>query len=292
MNNRVIKILGVLLVIVCLTSCFNNEKEQNDESINTAITNVHDEKNTIINNTRIKEDLKEKDEQIDNVGVRLSEYDIVSEVYKEEGDAMRVCIEYPQITGLYDEGKQKEVNKLLKDEALKILKYYNDFKEQYLDLNVKYYISLKSEYILSIKYIGLGELEMSPHPDKIFYTTNLDFTNGKRLRLCDFVNINEQLVNTLYYAEFTPIAAPDEVYVIKEHDTYENATRSFLNADNMEDRSLVFSYFTDGAIVISIPVFYALGGSAEFEIKYHDLTKYLSENSTGVKDLMYLKLTY
>ncbi|WP_459195761.1 hypothetical protein [Wukongibacter baidiensis] len=50
----------------------------------------------------------------------------------------------------------------------------------------------------------------------------------KRLRLVDVVNVNQEIVNMLFNSEFKPIVAPDEIYVLRKHDIYEQAEARFL----------------------------------------------------------------
>lgn len=249
MNNKNIVFISILIFTICLTGC-NNADNINDS----------------------QEELEE---------LNVFSYDISSMTYTVEDDDNNISIEYPVVSGLSDEVNQKKINELIKAEALKVYNtYYCEDRDYlgHLNLDIEYTISLENEYILSIQYYGLGNLENAPHPHKLFYTTNIDMMMGNRLRLVDLVNIEEELINMFISGKFEPLCQVQDEFDLGYYGSYDGAEESFINADNMES---VFSYLTNDSLGISIPVSHAIGGHAEFEIKYKDITEYLASDSDG-----------
>ncbi|AIQ14915.1 PdaC/SigV domain-containing protein [Paenibacillus durus] len=188
-------------------------------------------------------------------------------------DKLNYNIKYPQLSGLIDVDKQKKINNTLKDEALKVLKYY---EEPYgsVDVNIDYKIVLKTTNILSIQYSGVGYVSNAAHPNNLFYTTNINIKAGKRLRLKDIVNIDEDLASKFLNDGFKALW-PEQGEALK-HITNEEVQQNFKDADSLdnigtEKQSDVFSYFTNDSLGISISVSHAIGDHAEFEIKYQDI---------------------
>lgn len=298
MKNKIVKLTSILIVITYLTSCTNKSMisqsnkvlDEDNEMDDTIAIDIDDEKESnnsgIQKSENINKNSEDKQEKVDDI--KGTEYKVMDGTYIEEVDNRNINIKFPQITGLVDEDNEKEINSLLKAEALKVLSYYEDdySKEQHLNLDIKYSISLSNKYILSVQYFGLGELEKAPRPHKLFYTTNIDINLGKKLRLVELLNLDKELANMLFNAEFTPIAAPEETYVLKEDNTYEEVKASFISADNVDKTNSVFTFFTDESFVISVPALDALGGSAELKIKYQDLTKYLSDVNNEIKEFV------
>lgn len=174
---------------------------------------------------------------------------------------------------LSDNDKQKKINLILKGEALKVLRYYED-SEGFLELDINYKVTLSSAKVLSIQYSGLGDVDTAAHPNNLFYTNNIDVSTGNRLRLKDVINIDENCVNKFFNGQFKALW-PEQREQLK-HLTSERMLKYFNEADSLdnigtEKQSDVFSYFTNDSLGISISVSHAIGDHAEFEIKYQDL---------------------
>lgn len=225
-----------------------------------------------------------KTEELDQI--TDNSYEISTIIYTEEDDNNNISIEYPKVSGLSDEAKQKTINDMIKAEALKVYDDYNYEDRGHLSLDIEYNITLKNGYILSIQYFGLGDVEMAPHPHKLFYTTNIDMKMGNRLRLVDLVNIKEKLINMFINGEFKPLWPEQEEVALSNYGTYDVAKESLINADSIDNMGSVFSYLTNDTLGISIPAAHAIGGHAEFEIKYKDIAEYLKDDSEGWKEFM------
>lgn len=204
-------------------------------------------------------------------------------------DTLNYNIKYPQLSGLSDVDKQKQINNILKDEALKVLKYYEEPYGGFLDVDIEYKITLKTMTILSIQYSGDGYVSHAAHPNNLFYTTNINIKTGKRLRLTDIVNIDEDFASKFLNDGFK--ALWPEQRVVLQDITNKEIQRNFKNADSLdnigtEKKSDVFSYFTNDSMGISISVSHAIGDHAEFEIKYQDIKNNIKSESEIWNDLL------
>ena len=204
-----------------------------------------------------------------------NDYEVNKFNYSKHDDTLQCDIQYPQISGLKDSEKQENINKILKDETLKVLTYYED-PFGAVELSIDYEIRLKDSRVLSIQYSGLGMVSNAAHPDKLFYTTNISIKSGDRLRLRDVVNIDRDFADQFINGEFIAVWDFQGEEIDLTHYTNEKIQEYFMEADSLdnigtEKQSDVFSYFTADSLGISIPVRFAIGGHAEFEIKYQDI---------------------
>lgn len=217
------------------------------------------------------------------------DYKVTELICSKSDNAFKYDIKYPQISGLSDQDKQKRINGILKDEALKVLKYYeNPFGS--VELNINYKVSLKDANVLSIQYSGVGSVDTAAHPNSLFYTTNIDINTGNRIRLKDVVNIDKKLADKFLSGGFKALW-PEQSEAL-EHHTSEEMQESFKKADSLdsigtEEQSDVFSYFTTDSLGISISVGHAMGDHAEFEIKYQDLNDNIKTENEIWKDLLH-----
>ena len=200
-------------------------------------------------------------------------YKIVSETYDNNKGTK---ISYPQISDLSDAEKQKELNEIIKNEALKGNNYYKDVDGE-VTIDIKYKIVCQEQELLSIIYSGVGNVSGAAHPSNLFYTTNLDITNRKNLKLNDIVNINDDFVNKLINGSFKAVNSEYEAEYKSEINmvTLEDWKKNLLAADPSDKMGSEFSYMTKDSLGISIGVMHALGDHTEFEIKYKDIWKYI-----------------
>lgn len=205
--------------------------------------------------------------------VSQGSYKIVSETYDNNKGTK---ISYPQISDLNDAEKQKELNEIIKNEALKGNNYYKDVDGE-VTIDINYKIVCQEPELLSIIYSGVGNVSGAAHPSNLFYTTNLDITNRKNLRLNDIVNINDDFVNMLINGSFKAVNSEYEAEYKSEINmlTLEDWKKRLLAADPSDKMGSEFSYMTKDSLGISIGVMHALGDHTEFEIKYKDIWKYI-----------------
>lgn len=216
-------------------------------------------------------------------------YKLIELKYSKSDSKMKCDIKYPKVSGLSDDDKQKKINLILKDEALKVLNYYEGF-EGNLELNINYKVTLSSAKVLSIQYSGLGDVDTAAHPNNLFYTTNIDISTGNRLILKDIINIDKDFIDKFFNGQFKPLW-PEQSEELK-HLTKEEIQENFKEADSLdnigtEKQSDVFSYFTNDSLGISVSVSHAIGDHAEFEIKYQDLKGNRKTENEIWKDLLH-----
>lgn len=202
----------------------------------------------------------------------VSSNGMTDEITKESYTDNDIKINYPQIKNLSDSNKQKIVNKIIKNEALKGLNYYSGTNSG-LTMEINYDIKLKSANLLSIQYSGIGSVKRVAHPNNLFYTTNIDINKGCRLRLKDIVTIDEHFVEA--FKKDKKALNPEHSSLLDSFSD-EDLIKDFRRADSLdnigtENQSDTFSYLTKDSLGISISVGHAAGDHAEFEIKYRDI---------------------
>ncbi|WP_315066718.1 hypothetical protein [uncultured Clostridium sp.] len=200
-----------------------------------------------------------------------SSYKIISETYDNNKGTK---INYPQIINFNDAEKQKELNEIIKNEALKGNNYYKDVDGD-ITIDIDYKIVCQESELLSIIYSGVGNVLEAAHPSNLFYTTNLDIKNKRKLRLSDIVDINDDFVNMLVIGKFKAVNSEYESEYKSEINmvTPDDWKKRLLAADPSDNMGSEFSYMTKDSLGISIGVMHALGDHAEFEIKYKDILK-------------------
>lgn len=264
MLKKAIMIILILLLTITLGACDKDESrlpltENIENKAHTAVPAVE---KTESKNTQQKPDAKN---DIDYIVTGLN--------YSKGDDKLKYDIKYPQISGLSNTDRQKKINKTLKDEAVKVLKYYEDPYGS-VEMNIDYKVVAKDTNILSIRYTGVGSVSNAAHLNSLFFTTNININTGDRLRLKDVANIDENFANKFLSGKFKALR-PEHSEVLKQL-SIKDVQDIFNEADSLdnigtEKQSDVFSYFTNDSLGISISVGHALGGHAEFEIKYRDL---------------------
>lgn len=202
-----------------------------------------------------------------------SSYKIISEIYDNNKGTK---INYPQITDLSDAEKQKGLNEIIKNEALKGNNYYKDVDGD-VTIDINYKIVCQEPEFLSIIYSGVGNVSGAAHPSNLFYTTNLDIINTKILSLNDIVDIDDDFVNMFTNGKFKAVNSDYESEYKSEISmvTFDDWKKRLLTADPSDKMGSEFSYMTKDSLGISIGVMHALGDHAEFEIKYKDIWKYI-----------------
>lgn len=198
-----------------------------------------------------------------------------------------IKINYPQITNLSDANKQKIINNIIKNEALKVLNYYSE-TESGLTLEINYDIKRKGANLLSIQYLGIGNVKGAAHPNNLFYTTNINMSKGTRLRLKDVVNIDENFIRKFKDREFKPLKSEDSGMIDSSDLIKQFSKADSLDNIGIEDQSDIFSYLTKDSLGINISVSHAAGDHVEFEIKYKDIANNVKVENEVWKDFSHL----
>ena len=211
-------------------------------------------------------------------------YELISQTYSEAG----VQIDYPQIRDFSDQTKEAVINKLIKDEALKILLYYQS-EEANFNLEIAFNVTWQSKELLSVQYTGIGYAEGAAYPNKLFYTTNINLMSGEKIKLADVVFIDRAFIDRFRDGEL--VSGEEAV-----RDELKAAFQAYLSAMTADDLIALFhkadfsgdsgdsgetgftlaesySYFTGDSLGISIGVPHVLGDYAQYELKYSDIAE-------------------
>ena len=206
----------------------------------------------------------------------VASYVLTSQTYSDAG----VQIEFPQISEFGDQTKEAAINDLIKDEALKILQYYQS-EEAKLNLEVAFSVTWQSKGLLSVQYSGIGYTEGAAYPNKLFYTTNINLMSGEKIKLADVVFIDRAFIDQFRDGELVSgeEAVSDELKAALQEYlsamTADDLIALFQKADFSGDTGLAlaegYSYFTGDSLGISIGVPHVLGDYAQYELKYSDI---------------------
>ncbi|TSI10765.1 DUF4163 domain-containing protein [Lysinibacillus sp. BW-2-10] len=249
------KLIGkTLLVIFVLTlSACGSEKSTSTLEV----TKMEDGNNQIV----AEQKLEDRD------------YELITETYSKDN----VTIEYPQIIHFKDEGKQHEINELIKKEALAPFLQTIQLLEpdQKYEAEGKYEIKLKNNYMLSIAYKSYNNISPSAHPYYLFFTTNIDLNTGNQLFLSDFVKkIDNEFITKLKNAKYVGNLGEEYKQQIKElvFGQYNSDEELIAALTNSKDHdSGIYVYVTENALGISRPVAHVAGDHAQFEIDFSEL---------------------
>jgi len=194
-------------------------------------------------------------------------YVVIDKNYTEHG----ISITYPQVTGLPDDDLEHKINSLLENDALEgALRFYPDKTD--LTMEVDYAIVWQGSRILSIKFEGYAYVEGAAHPNNLFYTSNIDVPNGKKIYLDEVAKIDENLLAKLrpnYVGSISEEQLPEVLDIILDR----NALSLLEQADYAKTTTdSAYSYFTKDALGISLPAPYVLGSHVEFELPYREIS--------------------
>lgn len=117
-------------------------------------------------------------------------YNIETAVYEEGA----VRVEYPQLTGMTDEGRQQEINEKIRRAVVDSIS-----ADQLTSYELKYETATKGDGIASFIFRGIKFYENSAYPSNLIQTLNIDLNTGKNIRLKDFSDI-ASVVSSLEFA--------------------------------------------------------------------------------------------
>jgi len=121
-------------------------------------------------------------------------YSIITETF-EQGN---VNVQYPQISGLGDDEKEKAINYLISDHILyTVIKVQDEslMAEQTLELN--YQVTAQTTGILSILYTGSANIEGSAFATNNVYAITIDLEDVIGLKLSDFTEVDTDLAKKI-----------------------------------------------------------------------------------------------
>ncbi|WP_164931519.1 PdaC/SigV domain-containing protein [Longirhabdus pacifica] len=265
-------ILGMIIsLLILLTACDINSSEeniitsQNNISIEVEDSNTH---------------TKEENNNFEDVSASKSDYTFIEQSYISSENSNNIIINYPQLSNVEDITKQKAINAIIKNESLKVLSTY-DASVENLTLKINYEIKFNDTDIISIAYSGVGYVKGAAHPNKLYYTTNVNVEKATKLRLEDMITLDEKFVQKILNGEFT-VLNEDQETVLSLY-TNDELMERLTYADTMgeNDRyTYAFSYFTEDVLGISFSVPYGAGSHLEIEIHYEEIESHMHDNIT------------
>lgn len=200
-----------------------------------------------------------------------------------------IMINYPQLKNLKDTNLTDLINRVIKSEAIKVLKNY-DGGINNLTLKVDYNINWMSNNILSIQYIGTEYIKNELNTNNVFYTTNIDINKGTKIRLKDIINIDDSFIKKIKNGKYKAFSNQVDLDKKSKEEINQNTNSELIkylsNADDISalNELSAFSYFTKDSIGISFGVSHEIGDHAEFEIKYKDMNDNIKVKNTIWKD--------
>lgn len=114
-----------------------------------------------------------------------------------------IHIQYPQIEALGDDGRENEINALIKNDIWEsqvediIEACQTDGGSCRLNLDLKYRVTCRTEQILCAVYTGTSYIEGGIHPNQIFHAVTIDLKSGNRLYLTNFTEIDDTFVQKI-----------------------------------------------------------------------------------------------
>lgn len=221
-------------------------------------------------------------------GTGQEEGEITEVPYRQDGyDAV-----YPNIISGGSLKQLEQWNKLIDQDFEKILHIYSfqPFPQPTpptgssapVILKLGYTIKENSDRLISIFYTADFASPYSAHPTELIYTTNIDKIGSRRVRLGDYVKLNEKFVKE--FRTWEPILYEEgEEELNKAARDYmasftdKELLRGFRAADQIGSANLyhIYSYRTPEKLGISLEAPNYLGDHIEFEKKLSELSDYL-----------------
>lgn len=112
-----------------------------------------------------------------------------------------IHVEYPRIQGLIDKEREEKINSLIEDHILlDIVQVDNLELMNELNMELECRITLQSQKLLSFYCVGESNVDGFKPYDEV-HTMTLDIKEAKELKLGDFVDIDEFLVERIKRSE-------------------------------------------------------------------------------------------
>jgi len=213
---------------------------------------------------------------------------VVTKHYHKNG----ITAEYPVLIGGGSKSDLLHWNQLIKTDFDKILSIYSFYpypepalkhdEMETINLDITYLIKVNEYHLLSIFYTADYSSTFSAHPSQLIYTTNLDLTVDKRLRLSDVVELNNAFVTDFRTWDLVSYEVGNKEYNQAIYDyvaglSDEDLLMGFQTADIIGTGNLWgdYSYLTHNRLGISLGVPTYIGDHVEYEKKYTRLQDFL-----------------
>jgi hypothetical protein len=213
---------------------------------------------------------------------------IRDEMYHKDG----IEASYPKFVTGGSEEQRNQWNNLISVDFNKIIHIYsfNPFPELTPSptavvptiLRINYVIKSNNSQGISIFYTADFNSPYSAHPTDLVYTTNIDKTENKRLKLRDFVKLSPDFVKNFRNWDFISVEEGNEELNQAIRDYMNNISdedllMGFEAADQIDSNNIwgIFSYLTPDKLGISVAVPNYIGDHVEFEREFSKLEDFL-----------------
>ena len=238
-KSGIIMIMGILCIYFA-TACNNSSSLFEKGTVNEVPT-LKDEYETIIESTKIVEN-----------GILVTKY------FKENN----IEIKYPQITKMEDSNLESQINNLLKEDALRILEYYQvNFEGDVMEVDFE--VKKSNEESMSVVYTGDFIWQGAANSANLLYSSNINMETGEHICLAEEKKI-DQIAYSLKTAKgYDIITDSEELLAVVEENLkeidIEDLRLMLENADfknkDFDSYPEIFSYYTDeGESYISFPL--------------------------------------
>ncbi len=260
MKKLKILLVGVLLLLALASCAYDVEKVYKAEEQLDQIQNIY----------------KAEDELDLSSSNNLNSYEIVSKSISYNDDD--ILIRYPYLKSFEDKELEGSINDIIYNDVISYVQPVEDITEGfYYDLS--YEIKFCNENVLSIVYTGSEFSDESAYPIDVFFTTNIDLVNAKKLKLKDIIIDEVEFVNVFHSTLEEGI--DDEMikfaydYILQTYDK-DNLIIGINAADETYGSGrYIYSYYTENSLGISWEVPHISGDHVEIEIPLEKLTDVL-----------------
>ncbi len=174
----------------------------------------------------------------------------------------RICAAYPQVAGMGDKEKEKEINDLILNDLIEgelgseAAAFLNCDVYQ---LNLEYEITLQSPEVLSILYQGISRRMFLPDPENNYrnnsniHTITIDLVNAKKLELTDFTEINETFLKWIKQSVEYDKSPLYEAGILTKKELRERIVRVDENLSELINNAYYYTYcITPDTFIISV----------------------------------------
>jgi len=250
-------IFTLIILLLFVTGCSKNVESPVDN----------------ITNTEIDMESQNYDE-MNEPEDRLEQIEIVSNSFNyNDGD---IVITYPSLSGVKDTSHERKINEILKNEVLSYLQPIDEISDgQYYE--IAYEIMVYNDKVLSVVYTGSGYSDGAAYPIDVFFSTNIDLVNEKKMKLDDLISDKEELLkafkSVLNQENDDEITRVSYDYILQNYDD-----ESILNGFNEADETYglgryIYSYLTADSIGISWEIPHVIGDHVEIEIPIEPISE-------------------
>lgn len=159
-----------------------------------------------------------------------------------------IIIRYPQVLDFEDKANEEYINKIIEIASTDIILQYPKYN---YNLEVDYKIMLANGKALSIIYEGLFYSFGAAHPEKVFYTVNVDLENLSLVKIEELLS-NQQLEN-LHNMDWKFANGVEEPEIDEAKRLIKDYRKEY--------------YLTENGLGFSVEVPFAFGGHIEYEIE-------------------------